>query len=445
MQRGWPAWLVPALALGIVATGLYGYNEHQLRSASLVQLENGYQGAYHSMASNVDEMQNALSKSLVTTAPGVVNDELKSAARYAVMAQESSARLPVTLHDASLQTFFGNVETECDALVTLHQDGSKLSKPEVAVVAGLNKNATILEREVRNMEPQVWNKTGAYALAAALGTTQKSPLASGFKHIDGITKALLSHEMAPSTMGSSNRYLKGTGVADTGVKITPAQAIANAKKFAEAAAGTTGTAQRLGPGYGYKGYLVTLKSPQKDGVPTYVAVSLHRGLALWMTRFEAFEAPKLNMIQAQMAGESFLKNRGYHHLAVVDTDSYQGKAVYRFAPLKNGVLFLTQPVLLQVSLHDGQVLAFDATQYLTTEVSSVPTVPRISLAQAKRDTSPKYQLGPTRLAVIELPDRRPVLVYDLLGRQDGNTFRIYVNAVTGQQVGVEKLTTDDQM
>ena len=46
--------LIVVLSLGIIGTGVWGYQEHQEKNAVLIQAENTYQRAFHELTYRID-------------------------------------------------------------------------------------------------------------------------------------------------------------------------------------------------------------------------------------------------------------------------------------------------------------------------------------------------------------------------------------------------------
>jgi len=56
--------LITVLSLGIVGTGLWGYQEHREKNAILINAENNYQRAFHNLTQQVDVLHDKIGTTL---------------------------------------------------------------------------------------------------------------------------------------------------------------------------------------------------------------------------------------------------------------------------------------------------------------------------------------------------------------------------------------------
>src|SRR5690625_7600541 len=56
--------LIGALAIVNIATGMWGYQEHQEKNAILIQAENNYQRAFHELSYHMDLLHDKIGSSL---------------------------------------------------------------------------------------------------------------------------------------------------------------------------------------------------------------------------------------------------------------------------------------------------------------------------------------------------------------------------------------------
>ncbi|MHB1627605.1 MAG: hypothetical protein ACYCVB_04400, partial [Bacilli bacterium] len=263
MNRTWPGWAIPALVVGLAGALLYGFNEHQLQSASLVQLESNYQAAFHGMVYDIDQMQDALASAQVTTSAGFVNAQLRLAARYAAIGQTDSNRLPSALSaSGAISDFLGRVITTADDLASAHADGAKLTAGEQRTVQRLYTESTRLEGATRALQtdflksPSSFATIGANVEAADYRSLVRRIWALNVSPRHSPVSAAAAEPASPLRANASQKPRQGRA----GV-LTEAQAIARAKAFAGAAARDPANVARLGSGFDAPGYMVTVRQP----------------------------------------------------------------------------------------------------------------------------------------------------------------------------------------
>ncbi len=437
MRRTWPEWAVPALALGLIGALLYGFNEHQLRSASLVQLETDYQSAFHGMVYDIDEMQDALASAQVTTSPRIVSAKLHMAARYAAIGQTDANRLPSALSGSgAIASFLGRVIATTDDLANAHANDTTLTARQQKTVQQLYKESTRLEGSTRSLQSEFLQSPSSFiAAGASVGAVGRpSSLAKRFWSLDALSQPSTGRASPWMHADSSMGAQRGTPGSLTG-----AQAIIRAKAFVGAAPQDPATAQRLGPGFDTPGYLVTVR--QRAGLLTSVGVALHSGQVLWMTTEESMAGPtRYTVSQGLIQADRFLQAHGYSNVVLKRQVHYGNRGAYTYVPVFATIARESRPILVKVNLNNGRVTGFDASSLVGAATPQISLQPTITAGQAQRVLSANFSVLQTRLAVLEPAGRRSVLVYEFMGRNNGTAFEVSVNAHNGEVVSVDKLT-----
>ena len=439
VNRTWPGWAIPALALGLAGALLYGFNEHQLRSASLIKLETNYQSAFHGMVYDIDGMQDALASAQVTTSPSMVSEKLHLAARYAANGQTNINRLPSVLSGSGeISGFLEHVISTADNLSGVHANGTKLTAPEQKAVRQLYAEATRLEKETRSLQSEFIHSPASFVSAGAdVARSQPSTLTKRFWALDTLSKRSTAqsslHMRAASAAGST----QGQSAA-----ITSAQALVRARAFVGAAANVPATAVRLGPGFDTPGYLVTLR--QRGRVRTSVGLALHAGQVLWMTSDESLAGPtRYTVSQGLSQADRFLQTHGYESVVLKSQAHYGNSGTYTYVPLTGFVARESRPILVKVNLGNGTVTGFDASSMIGANTPQISLQPTISAGQAQRSLSAGFTVRQTRLAILEPSGQQAILVYEFMGASGATAFEVSVNAHSGAVVSVDKLNKSE--
>ncbi len=441
MNRTWPGWAIPALVVGLAGALLYGFNEHQLRSASLVQLESNYQAAFHGMVYDIDQMQDALASAQVTTSASFVNAQLRLAARHAAIGQTDSNRLPSVLSaSGAISDFLGRVITTADDLANAHANGTKLTAGEQRTVQRLYTESTRLEGATRALQTDFLKSPSSFATVGAnVEATDYRSLVRRIWALNAPSKRFpvssVSSESAPPLGANAS---KKPQQGNAGI-MTETQAIARAKEFAGAAARDPANVTRLGSGFDTPGYMVTVRQPGRR--VTAVGLTLRSGQVLWMTTDEPPTGQtRFTVGQGLVQADRFLHAHGYASVVLKRQAHYGTTGTYTYAPLVKTVARESRPILVKVNLSDGRVTGFDASRAIGATTPPIALQPTISASVARRDLSPGFTVQKTRLAVLEPTGRQAILAYAFTGTSDGAAFEVWVNARDGSIVAVDKLT-----
>lgn len=442
-------WVVPALGLGLVGLALYGFNEHQQRATLVATAMNAEQGDYHSLAYEATEMQTNLAKALTVRAVNTEAVYLQEAGQRAIAAHVYAGRLPMSAWPDGAALSFLNQVAKTTTLDT--QQISRLGRlgpADQADVRTLNKVAIAFVTELRTAQTKML-ETGVLSTSGGSASSQRQgvsrTLARGLASADRTAHAYTQEHKDSFAGHQSSEHGQGQTRLYHERVIAPAMAIASVRAFddqgpRQGVVLPRAQVTRLGAGYGYKGYLVTLAA--RSGQPSvYAGVSLHGGHVMWLTRSSGAAAGhKTDLAQAQVTAQHFLDSHGYRGLALVATSEYDNRTSLSFAPVQENVAFYDKSVRVKVNMATGQVTSFDATSYWMQPPPTFSLHPQVTERSALRSLTPGMTAQNIRLAVISAPSGQQVLVYDVLAHKQGDTYRVYISAASGQPVSIDKLS-----
>lgn len=449
MIKRTPGWVAPALAMGLLGFALYGYNEHQQRSAMIALSGNHIQADYHGLAFDVDEMQDDLAKAQVTQTPELVSGLLEEAGRRATAARVFAARLPLNAWpDGAAMTLLDHTTTLTAHMASTITAGQRLTSEDQKQLHSLYLAATELDQQLRTAQTGVMAENSQSLLTTGSPSSANSrggALTSVLSKADGTARQFTELGHGTLTGERSADKLTSFPALQQGQIISASAAIRLVRKFSSVADRVDqATVERLGAGYGYPGYLVTLPNLGPNRMPLTAGVSLHGGHVIWLSAPETGSGVRLSSAQATKSAEAYLHSHGYSGVDLLDTDRYGEVGVFTFAPVKSKVAMYNQTLLVKVNLGSGHITGFDASAFWTAATPKVQTLqPTITEAIAKRGLAPGMKAEHIRLAVIAAIRLQPRLVYDILGRTQDNTFHVYVDAHSGKAINIEKVTKEE--
>ena len=103
-----------------------------------------------------------------------------------------------------------------------------------------------------------------------------------------------------------------------------------------------------------------------------VEVSRQGGVVLWMISSRAVRARQLETAELVQAARRFLEERGFPEVHVTDVQILQNRATITFVPVVEGILRYAEPVKVQVSAADGDIIGFQ--EFYTTWPAAVTRV-----------------------------------------------------------------------
>ncbi len=450
MERNWTMWWIPTLAMGVIGLGLYGFNEHQNRMAAVQLAENQYQGSYHRMTSQVDQLQDSLAKVMVTRSPQMIERELSAAVRETSSAIANLESLPANLtRKGELMGYFTHTSAYLEQLHLSHLYGNTFSATERQQIGQIYKQMTALEKDTVNTQKNLLSKMNSYKMTAAVvAQASDVTLQKQFDSMDGDAKQMLAENQHMHMDPLQVADAKEASLLNRGPVINSTAAVLIAKRFMGYNGVMPSRVQNLGSGFAYQGYLVTLLNGSKE--TDRLAVSLHQGHVIFASRVllnqnTAKQLTKGNLLTAQQNATTFLHQHGFSAVALLRSYESQNGFSFAFSPVRHGVAIEPQVILLKVHPLNGEVTDYDASAYFENKLPAMSLQPKLTSQQALQQLSRSFKVESEHLAVVFDAAKIPRLVYSILGRTSDNTFQVIVDAKSGAQLQIEKLTKNEMI
>ena len=130
-------------------------------------------------------------------------------------------------------------------------------------------------------------------------------------------------------------------------------------------------------------------------------------------------------------------------MVFVSAAENDGTMVMDFAPVKDGVAIETELVRVMLAMDKGDLVGFDAKSYWINKHDRDLPAPQISAEEAQQRISPRLQVEAEPVLSL-IADRRNQerLVWRILASYDGQQYRIFVDALTGEEVDVQRVAGD---
>ncbi|KYP80479.1 PepSY1/2 domain-containing protein [Ferroacidibacillus organovorans] len=444
-HRGYAWALIPALAVGLFAVSLYGYNEHTKRSAAVSQVELGYQTIYHNVSYDADEMQDALRRAEVTTQTLTINRELRSAAQHAALAARASGSLPISVQSHPLTAFFHDVETRCTQLMDLHAAATPLTPSERSDLSTMASDATRVEQQLRTIQRSGFR--GSYPLTNFVkfgaSAVNASPLAKQFTKMNQTVFSLRATHQAvylKSFAADRDPVHDEPSLASVGSVISSQQAIARATSFVGGTVGKNPYVAAYGTGSAHPFYLVTFHPSGPQSSPLYVSVFQHGGYVFEMAREGFSGGTGTSVADGRSIAKQFLWQHGFPSVTLVESDAYHGQIFTKFAPLRQGVPLENQTILVTVAQGARRVTHYDASAYFEAEPYRGTFTPKITAQDAVKAFSAGVKTAHAQLVVCAPHGDDPRLAYRFFAMRGTNTYIVDVDAQNGRVLAIAKQT-----
>ncbi|MCM3713617.1 germination protein YpeB [Alkalihalobacillus oceani] len=434
--------IIGLLGVAVVGLGYWGFQEQGQKQTLMITAENNYQRAFHELAFHLDQIEDQLGSTLAMNTRRQLTPALAEVWRVTSLAQEEIGQLPLNSIDLgqteeflyklgrfSYQTSIRDLEKEpltdkeYDTLTHLYQHSkdirSELRKSQAEMLA--NRHQWLdLEKELEaSQEP------GDNTIVNNLEVMNKS--------VQGFSETEWGAGLA--AIDDLNGELKK---ALTGKEISKQEAEKIARQYLEMSPDVPVHVSDTGDGLEYPAYTIVIDDPEHE-TNYYMDMSVKGGEPIWFLQDRQIEEQRLSLNEAVEKGKAFLKRTGKEGMQLIDSKQYDSIGMLEFAYVEGNVRVYPDTVTLEVALDDGDILGYEAKDYLLNHKERNIPEPAITKAEAEERLNPRLEVMESHVALIENELKDEVLCYEFFGVIDQDTYRIFINAEDGQEEKVERL------
>ncbi|MBQ9195979.1 MAG: germination protein YpeB [Clostridia bacterium] len=431
MQKKHHIILYSLLTMCVVLAVAYAVEAETETRRAAGSLEDGYRGALLSAMTQMEQARNNIDKAMVSDDAGQSARLIGRIRSDAAAVQGALSALPLA------QSAMGEAVKLCNQLSDyadslLAKGGSALSDGDAGTLSSLRRACDALLSALRHAYGQM--RVGRMAFGAesvymADADRAARPLESVGEEIeyptliyDGPFSDVVS-EAAPRGLGAG--------------EVTREEAVALAADFVDADRGAAAFTQESGGSIPAYDVQVTLPDDT-----LHLAVTRQGGQVLWMFPETAGYTPVYGLTEARQAAERFLSAHGYGEMELTFWQAYGGMATLSYAAVQEGVLLYPDLVKVQIRLDTLAAVGLEARRYLSSHYRRQSLTPAVTREQAQSAVSPRLEIADSRLCVIPL-NADEYLCWQFTGSYGGQTYYVYIDALTGRQRDIQRLVTGE--
>lgn len=180
-----------------------------------------------------------------------------------------------------------------------------------------------------------------------------------------------------------------------------------------------------------------------DGTALTAEVTRQGGEMLWLMPEHASFTPALTVEDCASRGLAFLQSRGYGAMEANHIRVYDGLCVINYVAVQDETLLYPDLVKLQLRMDTGEVVGLEANNYLMNHHERENLAPVLTKAQAVAKVPVPAEEEKARLCLIpQLGTER--LCYEIPVTYADQEYRVYIDALTGEEADVLLMLTDAQ-
>lgn len=431
--------LIGVLSIGIAGTAFWGYQEHQEKNEILIQAENTYQRSFHELSYNMDLLHDKIGTALAMNSRERLSPQMVEIWRLTSEAISNVGQLPLTLMPFNkTEEFLSNIGDFTYRTAVRDLNKKPLSKKETATFEELYKQSSDLKDELRQVQHVVLDENLRWMdVQLALATQDEqsdNTIIDGFKTVEKKVKGFSESNVDSSMSGTSSdehkyQFLPGNKIGKNEV-LNQSRKIFNIKNKDKI------TVTKNGKGADIPIYSVSYKNKNKSG---YMDVSQQGGHPLTLLVDRNVNKQKISLNEGLKKAEDYVKKHDFEDMAIFQSNQYDNIGVYSFLYNQDGIRIYSDAIEVKVALDNGDLLGLTARNYFMNHKKRNIPKPELSKKEAKDKVNPDVQINEEHLAVIDNDIGEEVFVYEFLGTLGNETYRIFINALNGEEEKVERL------
>ncbi|NWO12280.1 germination protein YpeB [Virgibacillus sp.] len=432
--------LIAVLAIGVIGTGFWGYQEHQEKNAVLIQAENTYQRAFHDLTYRVDVLNDKIGSALAMNSNQQLSPQLVEIWRITSEALSDVGQLPLGLLPFNkTEEFLANIGEFTYRTAVRDLKKEPLSVQETKALEKLYKQSGEIKDELRKVQhTTLENNLRWMDVQLALANEDQqmdNTIIDGFKtvekKVDGFTE------------GGGNASTSNKTVRDhefkflTGNQMTKENALTKASNLLGVKDKDKLRITESGKGAEVPVYSISYQNGEESG---YLDLSQKGGHPFTLLINRPIKQKKISLNAAMRKAEKYLKKNQFEDMTVFQSAQYGDIGAFSFLYNKAGIRYYSDALEVKVALDNGEILGLTAIDYFMNHGDREKVEPKISVDEAREMVNPNVDIQEEYLAVIDNDLGEEVLTYEFLGTMGNETYRIFINAIDGREEQIEKLS-----
>jgi spore germination protein len=432
--------LIAVLVIGVAGTAFWGYQEHQEKNAILINAENNYQRAFHELTYQMDILHDKIGTTLAMNSKRSLSPALADVWRLTSQAHSDVGQLPLTLLPFNkTEEFLSNIGDFSYRVAVRDLDDKPLTDKEYKSLETLYKQSADIQKELRKVQHLVIKNNLRWMdveMALASGKENAdNTIIDGFKTVEknvtGYDEASFGSTTFVNSQKRDENFKKLKGE-----QISKKDAVALLRKYSGIDKSKDAKVASSGKGSEFKFYSVSIGNGNTEAS---MDVTQKGGYPIWYINNREVKDSKISLNKAAEKATQFLKENKFEKLELFESVQYDKMGIFTYVTVLDGVRIYPDAIKIKVALDNGQIIGFAAEDYLRNNHDREIAEPGIALEDAKKETNTNLKVMEERLAVIVNDLNEEVLCYEFLGMLGNDTYRIFINANTGEEEKVEKL------
>lgn len=430
--------------VALIVSSAFGISMYKKQTDYKNYLQGEYQKNMYDLISDVDNIQNSLSKLSVSSDKLNVSVLLGEVWQHSAEAQQELSALPVSQNiSQSVSRFLSQTGDFSYTLMKDSNDGKKFTKSVKGNIKKLTDYAAYLSAVLHSSENEVssgnidWDKIREESALASVGNLSAK---GSFMNVS-------QENQEYPTLIYDGPFSENVLSIKPKVTLEPKLGIDRAREAVHKAfpgknIKTIGFYSEKG-GETIPSYSLSVNFNGGKDTDASIDISKNGGRIVYMLYPRDINKASLSMKDAVKRGNIYLKSIGYNNMIPTYNLRYDNTAVVNYVYVDNKYVIYPDQIKLKIALDNGEVVGIEAAHYLTAHAARKFPQKIISLAQARKMVSSAMTVKNIRKAIIPMESKREVYCYEFFGANGSDRFFAYINAISGKEERILKVVPSE--
>ena len=418
--------------IAILAMVIYK-KQTQYRQAS----ENSYNQAFYELVDYVQNVENYLGKSLISTSPEHGAETLTNVWKEANLAQTYLSQLPISSNELeNTSKFLNQVSDYSYSLSRKNINNESLSQEDLDNLKELHEYSVNLENILNQLSNDInsgrikWGeltKKGSSVFARQVSNISKDSFENIEQEFHEYAGLIYDGAFSEHITKSEKVGLTGEEIDEETAKNVAIEFIGN-ELIKEI--NSNGLAENADiPTYDFS---VKLNKEDENNLLN-ISITKKGGHVLFSNFNRDVEVENIDDETAIKLGLDFLDSKGFKNMKQTYYLKEEGIMTVNYAYVQNDVVMYPDLIKVKIALDNGDILGIETQGYLNSHMERELPEIKISKEEAKAKLNKNLEIKSEGLAMIPTEYKTEILCWEFKGNVDGTDFLVYINVENGKE------------
>lgn len=437
MKKNYMYGIAIILIIALLIMAIILYNQ---KNKYVIATENAYNLAFYELIDYINDVENYLAKSMITSSAEHGAETLIHVWRQANLAQVYLSQLPISTNElANTSKFLNQVSDYSHSLARKTIKGEDLTQEELDNLKTMHEYSVDLNNTLEQLSEEMNSgKISWQELTKDVDITFAQQVdnlsATSFSNIDenfGEYEGLIYDGAYSEHIESSEK--KGI----IGDEITEEEAKKKAVSFIgqDKVKGIKSNGLIQNGNIVVYDFTIEVKNEDKNN-PLTISISKKGGHIVLANYNRKINEEKIQVEEANQIGKDFLTNFGITNMEPTYYLKQGGMVTINYAYKQDNVTIYPDLIKLKIALDNGQVVGMETSGYLNNHAERTIEKPIISVEEARKALNSRLDITSEGLAIIPTEWKTEIFCYEFKGKVDDTDFLVYINAQTGEEENI---------